>query len=61
MMVDRAADWLESSGVTIPRKPNGSVNCLLEIAPSFALEKEDIKEKLDQIADIKPADRVYLS
>jgi UDP-N-acetylglucosamine/UDP-N-acetylgalactosamine diphosphorylase len=61
MMVARAADWLESAGITIPRKPDGSVDCLLEIAPSFALEKEDVKEKLNQIPDIKPSDRIYIS
>jgi len=61
MMVYRAAGWLESAGVTIPRKPDGSVDCLLEIAPSFALEKEDIKEKLNQIPKIKPGSKVYLS
>jgi UDP-N-acetylglucosamine/UDP-N-acetylgalactosamine diphosphorylase len=61
MMTDRAADWLESAGVTIPRKADGSVNCLLEIAPSFALEKEDIKEKLDQIPKIKPKSKIYIS
>jgi UDP-N-acetylglucosamine/UDP-N-acetylgalactosamine diphosphorylase len=61
MMVDRAADWLESAGVTIPRKQDGSVDCLLEIAPSFALEKEDIKEKLDRIPKIKPEEEVYIS
>jgi UDP-N-acetylglucosamine/UDP-N-acetylgalactosamine diphosphorylase len=61
MMVDRTADWLESAGVTVPRKPDGSVDCLLEIAPSFALEKEDIKEKLNQIPKIKPGAKVYLS
>ncbi|MBN2593882.1 MAG: UDPGP type 1 family protein [Sedimentisphaerales bacterium] len=61
MMITRAANWLESAGVTIPRKPDGSADCLLEIAPSFALEKEDIKEKLNQIPDIKPSDRIYIS
>jgi UDP-N-acetylglucosamine/UDP-N-acetylgalactosamine diphosphorylase len=60
MMVARAADWLESAGVTIPRKPDGSVDCLLEIAPSFAIEKEDIKEKLNQIPKIKAKDKVYI-
>jgi len=61
MMTARAADWLESAGVTIPRKPDGSVDCVLEIAPSFAVEKEDIKEKLDQIPRIKPKAKVYIS
>ena len=60
MMTARAADWLESAGVTIPRKPDGSVDCLLEIAPSFALEKEDIKDKLDQVPKIKPKAKVNI-
>ena len=61
MMTARAADWLESAGVTIPRKPDGSIDCLLEISPSFAPEKEDIKEKLNQIPKIKPKAKVYIS
>jgi len=61
MMVARAAHWLESAGVNIPRKPNGSVDCLLEIAPSFALEKEDIKKKLSQTPKIEPKAKVYIS
>ncbi|MBA7475926.1 putative uridylyltransferase [subsurface metagenome] len=60
MMVARAADWLESAGAAIPKKPDGSIDCVLEIAPGFALEKNDIKEKLNQIPKIKPGDRIYL-
>jgi UDP-N-acetylglucosamine/UDP-N-acetylgalactosamine diphosphorylase len=60
MITARAADWLEWAGVTVPRKSDGSADCLLEIAPSFALEKEDIKEKLSQIPEIKPGDSIYL-
>jgi len=61
MMVARAADWLESAGLTIPKKPDGSIDCVLEIAPGFALEKDDIKEKLNQIPQIEPGDRIYLA
>lgn len=61
MMIARAAGWLESAGVTIPRKPDGSLDCLLEIAPSFAVEKEDIKEKLDQIPEIKRSGCIYIA
>ena len=61
MMVARAADWLESAGLTIPKKPDGSIDCVLEIAPGFALEKDDIKEKLNQIPKIKPGDKIYLA
>jgi UDP-N-acetylglucosamine/UDP-N-acetylgalactosamine diphosphorylase len=61
MMVTRSAAWLESAGVTVPRKPDGSADCLIEIAPSFALEKDDIKTKLNRIPKIKPGDRLYLA
>ena len=61
MMVARAAAWLESAGVTVPRKADGSVDCLIEIAPGFALEKDDIKAGIDRIPEIKPADKLYLA
>ena len=61
MMVARAADWLESAGLTVPRKDDGSIDCLIEIAPSFALEKDDIKAKLNRIPEIKPKDELYLA
>lgn len=60
MMVARAANWLESAGIRVPRKPDGFVNCLIEIAPSFALEKGDVKAKASRIPHIKPRDKVYL-
>jgi len=61
MIVARSAGWLESAGVTIPRKADGSVDCLIEIAPSFALERDDIKAKIDQIPEIKSDDKIYLA
>ncbi|MFZ0035307.1 MAG: UDPGP type 1 family protein [Sedimentisphaerales bacterium] len=60
MIVARGAAWLESAGVAVPRKPDGSVDCLIEIAPGFALEKDDIKAKLKQIPKIEPRDSLYL-
>jgi len=61
MMVERAAQWLESAEVSVPRKPDGSVDGLIEMAPSFALEPEDVKAKRDEIAPIRPGDTVYLA
>jgi UDP-N-acetylglucosamine/UDP-N-acetylgalactosamine diphosphorylase len=61
MMINRAADWLESAGVTVPRKPDGSPDCVLEIAPSFALTKENVAEKRDRIPKINPGDKLYLA
>jgi hypothetical protein len=37
------------------------VDCLIEIAPGFALEKKDIKAKLSQIPEIKQIGRIYLA
>jgi len=61
MMAARAADWLESAGIPIPKKPDGSPDCLIEIAPGFALEKDDVKAKLNQIPTINPKDKIYLA
>jgi len=61
MMVARAADWLESAGARVPRKSNGLPDCHIEIAPSFAVEKEDVKARLDQIPQIKAGDKLYLA
>ena len=61
MMVARAVSWLESAGLTVPKKPDGSIDCVIEIAPGFALCKEDIEEKLSQIPQINPGDKIYLT
>jgi UDP-N-acetylglucosamine/UDP-N-acetylgalactosamine diphosphorylase len=60
MMIDRAAAWLEQARVKVPRKPDGTPDCVLEIAPGFALTPEDLKSKLDPIPSIKPGDQLYL-
>ncbi len=60
MMVERAARWLESAGVAVPRRPDGSADCTIEMAPSFALDQADVQSKRDQIPPIKPGDRIYL-
>jgi UDP-N-acetylglucosamine/UDP-N-acetylgalactosamine diphosphorylase len=61
MMITRSALWLEQAGIEIPRKPDGSIDCRIEIAPSFALCKEDILEKKAKIPTIKSGDMVYLA
>jgi UDP-N-acetylglucosamine/UDP-N-acetylgalactosamine diphosphorylase len=60
MMTERAAAWLEEAGISIPKTQSGEPDCLLEIAPAFALEKDNIKEKLSRIPIIKPKDKIYL-
>jgi UDP-N-acetylglucosamine/UDP-N-acetylgalactosamine diphosphorylase len=60
MMIARSALWLSQAGVKIPTKPDGSIDCQIEISPSFALCKEDISEKKDKICPLKSGDAVYL-
>jgi UDP-N-acetylglucosamine/UDP-N-acetylgalactosamine diphosphorylase len=61
MMIERAAVWLESAGVKVPRKADGSPDCILEIAPSFALDRVDIAAQRSRIPPIKPGDKLYLA
>ncbi len=61
MMLDRAAGRLEAAGVNIPRKPDGKADCEIEIAPTFALTKNELKEKLSRIPEINPGDVLYLA
>jgi UDP-N-acetylglucosamine/UDP-N-acetylgalactosamine diphosphorylase len=61
MLVERWATWLESAGVSVPRNADKSVNCQIEIAPGFAMDKEDILQKKNLIPPIKPKDIIYLA
>jgi len=60
MMIDRAAGWLAATGVTVPRRPDGLPDCIIEIAPSFALSARDVKAKKDRIPPISAGDQLYL-
>ncbi len=41
---DRAGTWLASVGVSIPRRPDGSVDAKIEISPLTALEPADLRK-----------------
>jgi UDP-N-acetylglucosamine/UDP-N-acetylgalactosamine diphosphorylase len=60
MMIDRAAAWLEAAGIDVPRKADGSPDCVLEMASSFALSAEDIKAKVGQVPKLTTRCEVYL-
>jgi UDP-N-acetylglucosamine/UDP-N-acetylgalactosamine diphosphorylase len=60
MMLARAASWLADAGVKIPAKQDGSIDCQIEVAPSFAICKEDVLEKKDRIPHIRQGDVVCL-
>lgn len=43
LQTQKAAGWLESVGVEIPKKADGTPDCVLEISPLTALEPGDLK------------------
>ncbi|SIN82149.1 UDP-N-acetylglucosamine/UDP-N-acetylgalactosaminediphosphorylase [Singulisphaera sp. GP187] len=45
-MSDLFAGWLESSGVRVPRRNDGSVPFGIEVSPLFALDAEELKAKV---------------
>ncbi|MFI4911718.1 MAG: UTP--glucose-1-phosphate uridylyltransferase [Sedimentisphaeraceae bacterium JB056] len=60
MMTDRAAKWIEVAGVSVPRKADGSVDCVIEMSPLFAVEAADVADKKDQLPQINAGDCVYI-
>ena len=60
MMIDRVAAWHELAGVHVPRKADGSPDCVLELAASFALSAKDIKAKVNYVPVLTPDCEVYL-
>ncbi len=59
LQTERAAAWLEAAGVRVPRHPDGTPDCTLELSPLTALEPADLREA-DLPASIKPGSRVAL-
>jgi UDP-N-acetylglucosamine/UDP-N-acetylgalactosamine diphosphorylase len=48
----RAARWLEAAGVAVPKKPDGTPDCLLEISPRTASTADELKSaKLPRAID----------
>ncbi len=44
---DLAASWLESAGVKVPRRPDGTAAVPLEVSPLFALDAEEMARRVD--------------
>jgi len=60
MMIERAARWIESAGVKAPRSKEGGVDCVLEIAPGYALTREDVAGRASEIPAIEPGAELCL-
>jgi UDP-N-acetylglucosamine/UDP-N-acetylgalactosamine diphosphorylase len=59
MITERSAKWLESAGIQVPKKADGSIDCVIEIAPSYALSAEDAVAKKPNFK-IAAGQKVYL-
>ncbi len=59
--IARACRWLELAGVAIPRKPDGEPDVTIEIAPSYALDPEDVKRGVTTAPTFDPGETIYIS
>ncbi len=57
LQTERAAAWLESAGVRVPRHPDGTPDCTIELSPLTSLEPADLRNA-DIPASIEPGARV---
>ncbi len=49
LQTERAARWLARAGVRIPRREDGSADCVLEISPLTATDPEDLRGKVGAV------------
>jgi UDP-N-acetylglucosamine/UDP-N-acetylgalactosamine diphosphorylase len=56
IQTERAARWLESIGVAVPRNADGLANCTLEISPRTATCAADLKNAKGVPSSIKPGE-----
>lgn len=45
LQTERAASWLEARGVTVPKRADGSPDCVLEVSPRSATRPEELDAK----------------
>ncbi len=55
----KAANWLESAGLRVPRKPDGTPDCIIELSPLTALHPEDLKPLVPTIT-ITPGAQIQI-
>ncbi len=58
--VRRAAAWLETAGITVPRDAGGQIAAAIEISPLFADSAKVLAEKIDKSLTITTGDSFYL-
>jgi UDP-N-acetylglucosamine/UDP-N-acetylgalactosamine diphosphorylase len=60
MMTERAAKWIEAAGVSVPRKDDGTADCVIEMSPLSAFDVQDVVAKKDKLPQIKAGESVYI-
>ncbi len=58
--IARACRWLEDAGVTVPRKTDGEPDVTVVIAPSFALDADDVRRQRDGLLVLHRGDSVCI-
>jgi len=58
--VRRAAEWLETAGIHVPRDADGQVVAAIEISPLFADSAEELAARVDGNLEITTGQSVYL-
>lgn len=53
LMTNLYAQWLEGTGVRLPRDSRGKIAGVLEISPLFALDGDELREKLPDSFELK--------
>ncbi len=59
-MVRRAASWLTSCGIIVPRRRDGEPDALIEISPLLALDADHLREVITTPPRISPGQTLYL-
>ncbi|MFQ5804856.1 MAG: UTP--glucose-1-phosphate uridylyltransferase [Phycisphaerae bacterium] len=60
-LVRRAARWLEACRCPVPRNAAGEPDLPLEISPAFALDADDLRERLVAPPELKPGQALLLT
>ena len=45
LLMERDARWLELAGVSVPRRPDGTLDCELELSPESFFDEEDVRDR----------------
>lgn len=57
LQTERAARWLAAAGVDVPRRPDGSPDCTLEISPLTALNERQLSRRVREGMTLPRIDR----